>query len=132
MREEIGKIGLKRSQIVLLDALLKLRQICCDPRLPKLDEAKKVKDSAKLEWLLETVPEMVEEGRRILIFSQFVEMLNLIEAGLKKQNINTISLTGATRVVDDIMHVWLAAAEIGRRPVDPLAGFTEDGKAGSS
>ena len=103
VREEIGKIGLKRSQIVLLDALLKLRQICCDPRLPKLDEAKKVKDSAKLEWLLETVPEMVEEGRRILIFSQFVEMLNLIDAGLKKQNINTISLTGATRKRENVV-----------------------------
>ncbi|HEY9839696.1 MAG TPA: DEAD/DEAH box helicase, partial [Candidatus Obscuribacterales bacterium] len=97
VREEIGKIGLKRSQIMLLDALLKLRQICCDPRLPKLDEAKKVKDSAKLEWLLETVPEMVEEGRRILIFSQFVSMLDLIEAGLTKLNVSTLRLTGATR-----------------------------------
>ncbi|MGV3526269.1 MAG: SNF2-related protein [Candidatus Sericytochromatia bacterium] len=97
VREEIGKIGLKRSQIVLLDALLKLRQICCDPRLPKLDEAKKVKESAKLDWLLETVPEMVVEGRRILIFSQFVGMLDLIEAGLKKQEVATLRLTGATR-----------------------------------
>ncbi len=106
VREEIGKIGLKRSQIVLLDALLKLRQICCDPRLPKLDEAKKVKDSAKLEWLLETVPEMVEEGRKILIFSQFVSMLDLIEAGLEKQNIPSLRLTGATRKRENVVDAF--------------------------
>jgi len=106
VREEIGKIGIKRSQIVLLDALLKLRQICCDPRLPKLAEAKKVKDSAKLDWLLETVPEMVEEGRKILIFSQFVGMLDLIETGLKKLLVPTLRLTGATQKREAVVEAF--------------------------
>ncbi|MBF2054959.1 MAG: DEAD/DEAH box helicase [Candidatus Sericytochromatia bacterium] len=106
VREEIGKIGLQRSQIMLLDALLKLRQICCDPRLPKLAEAKKVKDSAKLDWLLETVPEMVEEGRRILIFSQFVGMLDLIEAGLNKIEVPTLRLTGATQKREAVVEAF--------------------------
>lgn len=97
VREEIGRKGLKRSQIMLLDALLKLRQICCDPRLIKLEAAKKVKASAKRELLLEMLPEMVEEGRRILIFSQFVSMLDLIEADLDKHKIPSLRLTGATR-----------------------------------
>lgn len=113
VREEISKIGLKRSQIMLLDALLKLRQICCDPRLLKLDEAKKVKDSAKLEWLLETVPEMVEEGRRILIFSQFVSMLDLIEAGLKKAKVKSLRLTGETKKRETVVDAF----QLGDAPV---------------
>jgi superfamily II DNA or RNA helicase len=89
--------GLKRSRIMVLDALLKLRQICCHPQLLALPEAKKVKRSAKLELLMEMLPEMVQEGRRILIFSQFVTMLNLIESELQAAGITYELLTGQTR-----------------------------------
>ncbi|MDQ5770309.1 hypothetical protein [Thiothrix subterranea] len=65
---------------MILDALLKLRQVCCDPRLVKLDKAKNVDQSAKLELLMTLLPEMLEEGRKVLLFSQFTSMLALIEA----------------------------------------------------
>jgi hypothetical protein len=97
VREEIAKKGLAKSHIVFLDALLKLRQICCDPRLLKMPQAQKVKRSAKLERLMEMLPEMVSEGRRILIFSQFTSMLALIEAELRKVNIPFVTLTGDTK-----------------------------------
>jgi SNF2 family DNA or RNA helicase len=52
--------------------------VCCDPRLLKLDAAKKVDESAKLERLIDMLPPMIEGGRRILLFSQFTNMLALI------------------------------------------------------
>jgi SNF2 family DNA or RNA helicase len=97
VREEIAKKGLAKSHIVFLDALLKLRQICCDPRLLKMPQAQKVKQSAKLERLMEMLPEMVSEGRRVLVFSQFTSMLALIETELRKVNIPFVTLTGDTK-----------------------------------
>ncbi|HEY9843903.1 MAG TPA: DEAD/DEAH box helicase [Candidatus Obscuribacterales bacterium] len=93
----VSEKGFKRSRIVILDALLKLRQICCDPRLLNLPEAQKLKHSAKLELLMELLPELLAEGRRILIFSQFVKMLALIEARLQEAGQDYALLTGATR-----------------------------------
>ena len=97
VRDEISKKGLAKSHIIFLDALLKLRQICCDPRLLKMPQAKKVKKSAKLERLMEMLPEMVNEGRRILLFSQFTSMLELIEAELNALDIPYEILTGSTK-----------------------------------
>ena len=97
VREAVEKKGLDRSRIVILDALLKLRQCCCDPRLLKLDAAKKVKQSAKLDLLMGMLPEMVEEGRRILLFSQFTSMLALIENELTARKLDYVKLTGDTR-----------------------------------
>jgi superfamily II DNA or RNA helicase len=94
---EIEERGLKRSQIVILDALLKMRQVCCDPRLLKIDSAKNVKESAKLQFLIDTLPEMIEENRKILLFSQFTSMLALIEIELKKLKIPYVILTGQTK-----------------------------------
>lgn len=94
---EIEERGLKRSQIIILDALLKMRQVCCDPRLLKIDSAKNVKESAKLQFLIDTLPEMIEENRKILLFSQFTSMLALIEAELKKLKIPYVILTGQTK-----------------------------------
>jgi SNF2 family DNA or RNA helicase len=101
VRDEISKKGLARSHIMILDALLKLRQVCCDPRLVALDKAKKVKQSAKMELLMEMLPEMIEEGRKILIFSQFTKMLAIIEEALKQKNITYSKLTGQTRKRDE-------------------------------
>ena len=96
VREAIKTQGLARSHITILDALLKLRQVCCDPRLLKLDQAKKVTQSAKLSLLMDLLPEQIEEGRRIILFSQFTSMLALIEEELKKYNIDYTKLTGQT------------------------------------
>jgi superfamily II DNA or RNA helicase len=96
VREEIAAKGFNRSQIVILDALLKLRQVCCDPRLLKFETAKKVKEHAKLDLLMDIVPELVEEGRKILLFSQFTSMLALIAEALTKAGIAFVTLTGDT------------------------------------
>ena len=103
---EIGKKGLARSHIIVLDALLKLRQTCCDPRLLSLDIAKQVKTSAKLEMLMEMLPEMIEEGRKILIFSQFVKMLVLIEQELQQHGISYTKLTGQTKKRDEAINMF--------------------------
>ena len=99
IRKVIDKKGLKNSTIHILDALLKLRQVCCDPRLVKLPGAKKhiaTAGSAKLEWLGTHVPELLEEGRSMLIFSQFTSMLALIAEMLNAQGIAFSLLTGDT------------------------------------
>jgi SNF2 family DNA or RNA helicase len=97
VREHIAAAGLAQSRIQVLDALLKLRQACCDPRLVKLEAARAVTSSSKLDDLTEMVSEMVSEGRRILIFSQFTSMLDLIEPRLNEAKIAFTSLRGDTR-----------------------------------
>jgi len=97
VRREIAAKGAAKSHIIILDALLKLRQACCDPRLLKLDAAKIVAESAKLIRLMDMLPAMIEEGRRILLFSQFTSMLALIEAELKRSKIDFLKLTGRTK-----------------------------------
>ena len=96
LKDIIADKGLKRSQIEVLDALLKLRQVCNHPKLLSLGGAKKINQSAKLDYLMETLPEQIDEGRKILIFSQFTSMLSLIEEELVKANIDFVKLTGAT------------------------------------
>lgn len=96
VQDEIQRKGAERSQIMILDALLKLRQVCCDPRLLKLESAQNVKESAKLDALMEILPDLVEEGRRVLLFSQFTEMLALIEKRLTEVGIPYLILTGKT------------------------------------
>jgi len=98
VREAIEVNGLDRSQIIVLDALLKLRQVCCHPHLLKQETARDVTDSAKTSFLMDDLlPSLIEEGRRILIFSQFTEMLALIEARLKKDGTRYVKLTGSTK-----------------------------------
>ncbi len=96
LKDIIADKGLKRSQIEVLDALLKLRQVCNHPKLLSLDGAKKVNQSAKLDYLMETLPEQIDEGRKILIFSQFTSMLSLIEDELIGAGIGYVKLTGST------------------------------------
>ncbi len=103
VREAIADMGFARSQIVILDALLKLRQVCCDPRLVKLEGARKVKERAKLDLLMDMLPELVDEGRRVLVFSQFTSMLALIEEELTARKLNYVILTGDTRDREEVI-----------------------------
>ena len=99
VREEIDRKGVARSQIVILEALLKLRQVCCDPRLVKAMPGKKntAAVSAKLTDLMQMVDDLLGEGRKILVFSQFTSMLGLIEEELDARKIPYAILTGETR-----------------------------------
>ena len=103
VREALDSKGLARSQITILDALLKLRQVCCDPQLLALDAARKVTTSAKLEQLMDMLTEMLAEGRRILLFSQFTRMLTRIEVELKQRGLNWTKLTGQSQKRDAII-----------------------------
>ena len=97
VRQAIREKGIHRVRITLLDALLKLRQVCCDPALVKLDAAKAVTQSAKRTRLMELLDELVLEGRKVLIFSQFVAMLRLIEKDIVERGWDYAMLHGQTR-----------------------------------
>ena len=93
---------LNKLRFNFLTSLLRLRQICCHPKLVR--EASRAK-AAKLESLIELAEPLMEEGVKLLVFSQFVEALDLIEAELKKQEWPIWKLTGSTEnrgaLVDD-------------------------------
>ena len=102
LRQVLREKGVGQSQIMILDALLKLRQVCCDPRLVKLDSARAIVKkghaaSAKLALLMEMIEELLDEGRKILLFSQFTSMISLIEDELKQRSIDYAKLTGQTK-----------------------------------
>lgn len=99
VREEIDRHGLAHSQIIVLEALLKLRLVCCDLRLVKDDHnrAPRGGHSGKLDSLLDMLQELLAEGRRVLIFSQFTSMLALIEHSLQQRGIEYVQMTGDTR-----------------------------------
>lgn len=96
VQQEIERVGIARSRITVLDALLKLRQVCCDPRLLKIETARHAHESAKLDWMIETVKQLVQEQRRTLIFSQFTSMIDLIKPRLRSEDIDYVELVGST------------------------------------
>ncbi|MFC4995664.1 helicase-related protein [Rubritalea tangerina] len=67
------------------------------PKLLKIKAAQEVIDSAKLDYLTNLLNTLIEEERKILLFSQFTTMLDLIESHLKKQNIPFVKITGSTK-----------------------------------
>lgn len=97
VNKALKKQGFASCQILILDALLKLRQVCCDPRLLKLDSAKKVQESAKFHFLFDMLEKLLEENRKILLFSSFTSMLKLIEEELIKRKVAYARLTGQTK-----------------------------------
>jgi len=107
VRQAIASKGLARSHIIVLEALLKLRQVCCDPRLlPNGTRGASGAPSAKFDLLFELLPEMLEEGRRVLLFSQFTTMLGLIERELERRGIGYAKLTGQTRKRDQAIETF--------------------------
>ncbi|MET4258745.1 superfamily II DNA or RNA helicase [Bradyrhizobium sp. S3.12.5] len=96
VREAIAKRGLAKSHIVVLEALLRMRQACCDPALLKLDDGVE-RPSAKLDRLIDMVGELLSEGRKIIIFSQFTSMLDLVRKRLDTGGLRYSILTGQTK-----------------------------------
>lgn len=97
VRKAIRDKGIGASTITILDALTKLRQVCCDPRLVASKAARGVERSAKYELLFELLDQQLGAGRRVLIFSQFTSMLSLIGQGLEQRRTKYISLTGSSK-----------------------------------
>jgi SNF2 family DNA or RNA helicase len=93
----VGAQGLAKSRMVVLNALLRLRQICCDLRLLKLDEDKFTdENSGKLEMFGELLEEAMDGGHRVLVFSQFVSMLTLLREKLAADKVEYCYLDGST------------------------------------
>jgi SNF2 family DNA or RNA helicase len=93
----VGAQGLAKSQMIVLNALLRLRQICCDLRLLKLERAQFTDDSSgKLAMFGELLAEAIDGGHRVLVFSQFVSMLTLLKDKLTREEIEFCYLDGAT------------------------------------
>ncbi len=95
--DTIDKMGFNKSRISILSALMKLRQVCCDPRLLKMPAGTALPPSAKLERFDELVEELIREGHRALIFSQFTEMLELLTTQATEKSRAYMYLDGRTR-----------------------------------
>jgi len=95
---EVQAKGIAKSQIQILAALTRLRQVACDPRLMKLEGTEfENADSGKLAALREIVAEAIEGGHRVLVFSQFVSMLTLIRRALEEDGVAYEYLDGSTK-----------------------------------
>jgi len=94
--DAVGAQGLARSRMIILNALLRLRQVCCDLRLLKLDNINPATASAKVDLFSELLEEVIDGGHRVLVFSQFVTMLHLLRDNLKAEEIDFCYLDGST------------------------------------
>jgi superfamily II DNA or RNA helicase len=84
--------GLNKSKMHVLAALTRLRQVCCHPSLVGSDTA-----SGKTDTLFELLDSLVADGQKVLVFSQFVQMLQILEKECHARNIHTHMLTGQTK-----------------------------------
>jgi len=109
-REQVMKTvaekGLNKSKIHVLAALTRLRQICCHPKLVGNDTI-----SGKTEILFELLDSLVAEGQKVLVFSQFVQMLELLEQECHQHQIRTHILTGQTKNRQDVVNTFQADTE---------------------
>ncbi len=96
---DVDSKGLAKSQISILDALLKLRQICCHPRLLKLNfpGVDTNLPSGKFDAFKDMITDIVEEGHKVLVFSQFVQMLHIIRSWLHINDIPFCYLDGTSK-----------------------------------
>jgi SNF2 family DNA or RNA helicase len=97
-----------QQQMMLLAALIRLRQACCDPRLLSEDVP-----SAKTEYCLDMLESLVAEGRAVLVFSQFTRMLDILAEGLTQLGIKYLMLTGQSRDRAELVEAFQA----GQAPV---------------
>ncbi len=104
-REQVMKTvaqqGLNKSKIHVLAALTRLRQICCHPRLVGSDAV-----SGKTETLFELLDSLIAEGQKVLLFSQFVQMLELLEQDCRQRQIPTNLLTGQTKDRQEVVNTF--------------------------
>lgn len=95
--KSIEQNGLEKSRLSIFSALLRLRQICCHPRLYDKENVKHIMSSGKFEKLKSMLEEIISEGHRVLLFSQFVNMLDIVKSWLEREGIEYEYLTGKTK-----------------------------------
>jgi len=99
----VEEVGLEKSQMTILAALTRLRQVCCDPRLLGLPDASALPASAKLDAFKELMADAVGSGRKVLVFSQFVEMQKLLGDALTELKIDYLWLHGGTKNREELV-----------------------------
>ncbi len=92
---KVAADGIGKSQIVILEALLRLRQAACHPGL--IDKARAKEPSAKVDELLDRLTSATEAGERVLVFSQFTSLLTIVKARLTQAKIGFLYLDGKTK-----------------------------------
>jgi hypothetical protein len=97
--QAVAEQGLNKSKMHVLAALTRLRQVCCHPQLVGNDSA-----SGKTETLFELLDTLVADGQKVLVFSQFVQMLQLLEKECHARNIRTHMLTGQTKDRQEVVN----------------------------
>jgi superfamily II DNA or RNA helicase len=99
--QTVADKGVNKSQIHVLAALTRLRQLCCHPQLVGSDSP-----SGKTETLFELLETLIAEGQKVLVFSQFVEMLKLLQTECALRQIPTHMLTGATKERQEVVQAF--------------------------
>jgi SNF2 family DNA or RNA helicase len=113
--DAVGQQGLAKSRMVVLNALLRLRQVCCDLRLLKLEtasEAAPAAASGKVEMFGELLEEAIDGGHRVLVFSQFVSMLALLKERLDAEQIPFCYLDGSTVNRAEVVAKFQSSADV--------------------
>ena len=106
--EEKGQGG---ASLTILEALLRLRQASCHPSLLPFDEAQelgKTFGSSKVRLLMETLVEIIAEGHKALIFSQWTGLLDLVQSQLKRRRISNLRLDGSTKNRGEVVDTFQA------------------------
>src|SRR5205085_9093177 len=101
--QTVAEKGLNKSKIHVLAALTRLRQICCHPELVGSDSP-----SGKTETLFELLEPLLADNQKVLVFSQFVQMLKLLEKECHARNIHTHMLTGETKDRNEVVNAFQA------------------------
>ncbi|HEU4641164.1 MAG TPA: DEAD/DEAH box helicase [Gemmatimonadaceae bacterium] len=91
----VGRVGMAKSKMQVLEALLRLRQAACHPGL--LDKARASASSSKLDALVPQVVEVIEGGHKALVFSQFTSLLAILRERLDAEGVTYEYLDGRTR-----------------------------------
>src|SRR6185369_4058586 len=106
--QAVAEQGLNKSKMHVLAALTRLRQVCCHPQLVGNDSP-----SGKTETLFELLDPLLSEGQKVLVFSQFVQMLELLEKECRQRQINTHILTGKTKDRQQVVNAFQADTSAG-------------------
>jgi SNF2 family DNA or RNA helicase len=102
--ETVNQKGFKKAQIHILAGLTKLRQACNHPALLIKDKDFRKYESAKLDMCLELIEEAIKSQHKVLIFSQFTQMLDIVSSVLKEKNISHLYLSGKTKNRQELTH----------------------------
>ncbi|MCA9657817.1 MAG: DEAD/DEAH box helicase, partial [Myxococcales bacterium] len=102
----IDEVGVEKSQMTILAALTRLRQICCDPKLLGLPDMTTLPGSAKLDAFKELIADAVGSGSKVLVFSQFVEMQKILGAALEELGVEYLWLHGGTKNREEMVKTF--------------------------